>query len=59
MNDNCFPVAYEGEWFDLDDVRERTIQGYEVEAITTWNRPGITRGKGVTQAQARIDQYAY
>ena len=59
MNDNGFPVAYEGEWLNLDDVRERAIQGYEVEAITTWNRPDITRGKGVTQAQARIDQYAY
>jgi len=59
LNDNGFPVAYEGEWLDFDNVEERATQGYELEAIATWNRPDVTRGKGVTQAQARIDQYAY
>lgn len=60
LNDNGFPVAYAGEWLGLDDARDAALaQDYVPRAIETWTAPGIVRGKGLTQAQARVDQYAY
>ena len=59
MNPNGFPVAYSGQWCSLDEVRERSRYGYETQAIEKWLDPMLIRGKGVTQAQARVDQYAY
>jgi len=59
MNPNGFPVAYSGQWLSLDEVRERSRYGYEAKAIEKWLDPTLIRGKGVTQAQARVDQYAY
>ena len=60
LNDNGFPGRFPGEWLTLDDIRERgTRFGYEASAIETWTDPAIVRGKGISQAQARVDQYAY
>lgn len=60
LNDNGFPARYSGEWLTLDEIRDRaTPFGYEASAIETWTDPAIVRGKGVSQAQARVDQYAY
>lgn len=60
LNAHGFPVRFAGEWLTLDDIRERgTRFGYEASAIETWTDPAIVRGKGISQAQARVDQYAY
>ena len=61
MNNNGFPVPYEptGQWLSLDDVRERVSFGYESQAIEHWLDPNVIRGKGLSQAQSRIDQFAY
>jgi len=62
LNDNGFPVPYDGEWVDGAGLEARTddlANGWEPEAFTRWLDPTITRGKGVTQSQARVDQYAY
>ena len=60
MSGHGFPVAYRGEWLSGDDLRDgRFAQDYVDAAVTEWLRPDITRGKGVSQAQARVDQYAY
>ena len=62
LNSHGFPVTYEprGQWLTLDDVHEANSPfGYETTAIGCWHQPGIVRGKGLTQAQSRIDQFAY
>ncbi len=60
LNDNGFPVAYAGEWLALEDALDAKLaHAYLPEAIDAWMAPGIVRGKGLTQAQSRIDQYAY
>ena len=58
LNGHGFPVRYAGEWLTRDEMAERGI-GYECDAIDRWLDPEITRGKGISQAQARVDQYAY
>ena len=59
LNDNGFPARYAGDWLTRDEIRERARFGYEANAIATWLDPSLTRGKGISQAQARVDQYAY
>jgi hypothetical protein len=62
LNSNGFPVAYEpaGEWLPAADVRAAGLAfGYESEAIGRWLAPGVVRGKGLSQAQSRVDQFAY
>ena len=60
LNDNGFPVPYAGEWLSLDDARDAKLaHAFVPRAIEDWMAPGIVRGKGLTQAQARVDQYAY
>jgi hypothetical protein len=56
-----FPVAYTGaRWLPLDELTGDTgAFGYEAEALAAWLDPTPIRGKGLTQAQSRIDQYAY
>lgn len=58
-----FPMPYrEGEWFTrerLEDARTELRFGYEIEALDAWLDPRPVRGKAVSQAQARVDQYAY
>ncbi len=60
LNHLGFPVPYDGEWLSADATRgERLAHDYVPRAIADWAAPGIVRGKGLTQAQSRIDQYAY
>ena len=60
LNDHGFPVAYAGEWLNADRIRDaRLAQPYVPEALEDWMAPGIVRGKGLSQAQSRIDQFAY
>lgn len=54
-----FPVPYRNaSWRSIDGFGSGAL-GFETTAIADWLRPGIIRGKGLTQAQSRIDQYAY
>lgn len=57
-----FPVGYNGEWVDRDQLecrREDLTDDYIPAAVDAWLDPATTRGKGLTQAQSRIDQYSY
>ncbi len=56
-----FPVAYEGaRWMPVAALTsEAGYHGYEGRALAAWLDPKPIRGKGLTQAQSRIDQYAY
>lgn len=57
-----FPVAYDGEWVTrsaLESRREDLADGWIPEVVDAWLDPGPVRGKGLTQAQSRIDQYSY
>ena len=54
-----FPVAYQGaSWVPVNELGG-TRFGYEARAVDDWQDPRPIRGKGLTQAQSRIDQYAY
>ena len=60
LNHNGFPARYAGDWLTPDEMRERgTRFGYETNAVQAWLDRSIVRGKGISQAQARVDQYAY
>lgn len=60
LNDLGFPVPYAGEWLSPDEARDAALaQSYVSRALADWMAPGVVRGKGITQAQARVDQYAY
>lgn len=57
-----FPVGYTGRWLNgeqLEAARDDLAFGYEPEALDRWLDPTIVRGKGLTQAQSRVNQYAY
>ena len=56
-----FPVPYQGaRWLPLTELQDTNGKfGYEAEAVSVWQDPTPIRGKGLTQAQSRIDQYAY
>lgn len=58
-----FPVPYdEGRWVtrsQLESSADEIGFGYELEALDRWLDPCIIRGKGLSQAQSRINQYAY
>ncbi len=57
-----FPVRYDGEWVDragLESRRDALANPWVTEALDAWLDPDIVRGKGLTQAQCRIDQYSY
>ena len=48
-------------WLSADEAEARRAdlaEGYEAEAAQAWLTEGIVRGKGVTQALGRADQYA-
>jgi hypothetical protein len=61
LNDHGFPVPYrEGEWLTAAQLAEADVRfGYEARALDAWLDPAPIRGKGLTQAQSRVDQYAY
>ncbi|MFT7601062.1 MAG: hypothetical protein ACI8TP_004012 [Acidimicrobiales bacterium] len=56
-----FPVAYQSaQWFTRTELAAADLRfGYEVEAFDRWLDPSVIRGKGLTQAQSRVNQYAY
>ena len=58
-----FPVPYDGgRWLTRSQVAsglDGLAGGYELEAIDRWLDPAVVRGKGLTQAQSRVNQYAY
>jgi hypothetical protein len=60
---NGFPVPYEpdGAWLTRERIEAEAtlIQDFVQRAIADWLAPGIVRGKGLSQAQSRIDQFAY
>ena len=60
LNDHGFPVAYGGEWLALDAVDPAELaNGWEHLAAKRWLDPAFVRGKGLSQAACRIDQFAY
>ena len=58
-----FPVPYkQGRWLNRTQLEAATDDlafGYELEALDRWLDPTVVRGKGLTQAQSRVNQYAY
>ncbi len=58
-----FPVPYDGaRWLsrqEIVDDADRLAVDWIGEAIDRWLDPTIIRGKGLTQAQSRVNQYAY
>ncbi len=63
LNGNGFGVPFEGaRWLgrsQLESAPDDVGFGYELAALDSWLDPRIVRGKGLTQAQSRVDQYAY
>jgi hypothetical protein len=48
-------------WLTQEEVHQRTAdlaQGWEATACAEWSAPGMIRGKAVTEATGRADQYA-
>ena len=48
-------------WLSADEAAARSGElafGYEADAVARWLDPTLVRGKGVTQALGRADQYA-
>jgi ectoine hydroxylase-related dioxygenase (phytanoyl-CoA dioxygenase family) len=62
LPDHAWGIHAKGTvWLGLDQVEERAgdlVNGWELDACIEWQRPGMTRGKAVTQATGRADQYA-
>lgn len=58
-----FPVPYTpGQWLgrsQLESGRDQLAYGWETEAVDRWIDPAPIRGKGLTQAQSRLNQFAY
>lgn len=49
-----------GTWLPLSELEPEMFRfGWELDALKLWLDPGITRGKGLSQMQSRIDQFAY
>ncbi|MFN0090832.1 MAG: phytanoyl-CoA dioxygenase family protein [Acidimicrobiales bacterium] len=53
--------AKDAVWLPLEELRGRAGElafGYEADAAAEWVRPDVVRGKAVSEAAARADQYA-
>jgi hypothetical protein len=62
LSGHGFPVPYPGRWLGHSQLiadQDQLAFGYELEALDRWLDPTVVRGKGLTQAQSRVDQYAY
>lgn len=60
LNDNGFPVNYPGQWMTADELARADLAlGWVGQALAEWQREDLIRGKGISQAAARIDQFAY
>ena len=63
LNDNGYPASYApAEWIPqsrLESGDVRFAHDYALRAIADWLDPSMVRGKGLSQAASRIDQFAY
>ena len=60
LNPNGFPVPYLGDWLTLEQLNDQKETDPAIpNLVRKWLDPEIVRGKAVSQAQARIDQFAY
>ncbi|MEM7098818.1 MAG: phytanoyl-CoA dioxygenase family protein [Pseudomonadota bacterium] len=60
LNDNGFPVPFDGCWVGKDGLNDlQSAHPWITQALATWLDESITRGKGVSQGAARVDQFAY
>ena len=60
FNDHGFPVAYNGVWLPLSKVHPDSLEHHWVQdALNLWLNPRYIRGKGLSQAACRVDQFAY
>ena len=60
FNDNGFPVPYNGVWLSKSKITPTLLsQGWELDAVERWLDPKYIRGKGLSQAASRVDQFAY
>ena len=60
LNNNGFPVRYPGQWVSADDLARHNLgHDWLGSALKDWQRTDVVRGKGISQAAARIDQFAY
>ncbi len=61
MKNHGFPVPYdEGSWLSVEAMAEAGFRfGYETTAVDDWSDPTLVRGKGLSQAKSRVDQFAY
>jgi hypothetical protein len=63
LNDNGYSASYApAEWIPqsrLESGKVRFAHDYTLHAIADWLDPSMIRGKGLSQAASRIDQFAY
>lgn len=59
MGNHEYFVPYDGTWVGHEALLENGAFRYELELLKQWNDRDVMRGKGVTQMQGRIDQFAY
>ena len=60
FNNNGFPVPYNGVWLPLAQLpMERLASDWAATAAQCWLDPNIVRGKGLSQAASRVDQFAF
>ncbi|NKC16429.1 MAG: hypothetical protein GKR94_30740 [Gammaproteobacteria bacterium] len=55
---NIHDSAWESTWLPAAQAEARIAQAYASAALAKWQDPSLIRGKGLTQAQSKIDQYA-
>ncbi len=49
-----------GRWLPVAALQSNDFKfGWEPDAIATWLDPKVIRGKGLSQSQARVDQFVY
>ena len=61
LNDNGYSMSYEpAKWIPQGRLANaRLANNFALRAIADWLDPSIVRGKGLSQAASRIDQFAY
>jgi len=63
LNDNGYPASYApAKWIPQSRLAGgdvRFAHDYTLRAIADWLDPSMVRGKGLSQAASRIDQFAY
>ena len=59
IDEHAFPARFDGEWLTKHQLQDRFDDDHPIlDAIELWQDPALIRGKGVTQARARTNQYA-